>query len=702
MLISSRLARRAFAAVALATLASAAPCAAQPVTLEALLGSPFPSALVAAPAGGHVAWVQNAAGARSIWVASPPDFRARQLTAFSGDDGQELGSLTWTPDGATLFFVRGGGPNRQGEYPNPTSDPAGVEQTIWRVPLAGGEPVRVAAGAAPAVSPRGDGIAFLRRGQVFWAPLAGGGEPRQLIRARGTAGSLRWSPDGARLAFVSSRGLHSFIGVYDVGARSIRWLAPSVDRDGHPAWSPDGRRIAFIRIPASTETMIFRARRSAQPWSIHVADVATGRATSIWRAEEGRGSLFWPVVAANQLLWGAGDRLVFPWERSGWLNLYSLPAGGGTPTPLTPGAFEVEFVTLSADGRYAIYNSNQGDIDRRDLWQVAVTGGRPLQLTSGSSIEWEPAPTSDGRAIAFLRSDARTPAHPAILPAGGQPRDLAPGSLPAGFPLRSLVEPRAVTYSAADGMQIPAQLFLPPDLRAGERRPAVIYIHGGSRRQMLLGWHYTSYYHHAYAMNQYLASRGYVVLSINFRSGTGYGMEFREALYYGAGGASEFNDVVGAGLYLRSRPDVDPSRIGLWGGSYGGYLTALGLARASDLFAAGVDIHGVHDWNVGIRTFIPAYNPLERPDEARIAFQASPMAHLDTWRSPVLVIHGDDDRNVAFAETVALVEGLRERNVHVEQLVFPDEVHNFLVHQRWLETFRATADFLDRHLGARR
>ena len=110
-------------------------------------------------------------------------------------------------------------------------------------------------------------------------------------------------------------------------------------------------------------------------------------------------------------------------------------------------------------------------------------------------------------------------------------------------------------------------------------------------------------------MNQYLASRGYVVLSVNYRSGIGYGLDFREAPTQGAGGASEFNDVLGAGLYLRGRPDVDPARIGLWGGSYGGYLTALGLARASDLFAAGVDFHGVHDWNEGIRNFIPDYEP---------------------------------------------------------------------------------------------
>ena len=201
--------------------------------------------------------------------------------------------------------------------------------------------------------------------------------------------------------------------------------------------------------------------------------------------------------------------------------------------------------------------------------------------------------------------------------------------------------------------------------------------------------------------NQYLASQGYVVLSVNFRSGTGYGLEFREALNYGATGASEYNDVVGAALYLRGRADVDPARIGLWGGSYGGYLTAMGLARASDLFAAGVDVHGAHDWNLVIRNFQPGYDPVARPEIARRAFESSPMAFLDGWRSPVLLIHGDDDRNVPFAESVTLIEELRARDVTVEQLVFPDEVHGFLLHERWVRAFRAASDFFERRLRGR-
>ncbi|MFL6291529.1 MAG: S9 family peptidase [Thermoanaerobaculia bacterium] len=690
---------------AVVALLCALPAAAQPAgfTLEAVLGAPFPSEILASPAGGRLAWVQNDRGVRNVWVAEPPDYRGRQVTRYDKDDGQAVDSLEWTPDGKTLFYVRGGGANRAGEAPNPTSDAAGAEQAVWRVALEGGEPVRVGPGSNPAPSPRGDGVAFTRKGQVFWAPLDGK-EPVALIQTRGASGQLRWSPDGSRLAFVSNRGNHGFVGVYDMAAKTVRWLAPGVDDDGQPAWSPDGSRVAFLRTPARKVFPIFRPNRETQPWSILVADPATGRATTVWRAREGRGSAFQEIEAPNALFWGiggGGDRIAFPWEGDGWLHLYSVPAlrgeKTGEATLLTPGEFEVETVILSPDRRELIFSSNQGDVDRRHLWRVPMTGGSaPVAITHGEGLEWMPALTHDGKALAYIQAGARSPARP-VVQVGSQPaRDLAPGTIPADFPEDRLVVPEPVIYSASDGMRIHAQLFRPPGLKPGERRPALIFLHGGSHRQMLLGWHHSPYYNKAYGMNQYLASRGYVVLAINYRAGIGYGLDFREAQSIGAAGASEFNDVLGAGLYLRGRPDVDPDRIGLWGGSYGGYLTALGLAKASHLFAAGVDLHGVHDWNVGIRNFIPDYDPT--PDEKRLAFESSPMAWLDGWRSPVLLIHGDDDRNVNFAETVDLAEELRKRKVDVEVLVFPDEVHTFLLHSSWVEAYRAAADFFDRKL----
>jgi dipeptidyl aminopeptidase/acylaminoacyl peptidase len=683
-----------FFAISAALLVSLAAPEPASFTIEQVLSAPFPADLIASPAGAKLAWAFNAAGVRNIWVAEPPDYKARRITNYSADDGQEILQLDWTPDARAIIYVRGENANTQGEYPNPLNDPKGVEQAVWLVSLDGGPPRHLGEGHSPAASPDGQRVAFIRKDQIWTAPLDGKEKATQLVHARGRSRGLRWSPDGAALAFVSDRGDHGFIGIYDVKGQSLRYLDASVDRDDGPVWSPDGKRVAFIRMPVGRRLAFGPRRAAPRPWSIRIADATTGAGRQLWKAELGPGSAFRGVDTRQQVLWAADDLLVFPWERDGWTHLYSVPAAGGRATLLTPGDFEVEQVSLAPGGREIVLSSNQNDIDRRHIWRVLLKDPRPTPVTSGNEIEWSPVVTSDSKAVAFLHSDARHPARPAIRLNSDTVRDLAPDTIPASFPGNGLVEPQQVIFSAADGMMIHGQLFLPPQ---GERHPAVVFFHGGSRRQMLLGWHYMYYYHNAYAFNQYLASRGYVVLSVNYRSGIGYGLNFREALNYGSTGASEFQDVLGAGLYLRGRSDVDPHRIGLWGGSYGGYLTAMGLARASDLFAAGVDLHGVHDWS-RLRT---SFTEPQAQDAARAAFQSSPMAYVKDWRSPVLLIHGDDDRNVNFSQTVELVEALRRQGVELEQLIFPDEVHDFLTHAHWLQAYHRAADFFDSHLSPR-
>ena len=669
--------------------------AAKGLTTDAVLGAPFPSEISAAPRGGAIAWVVNERGARNVWVAEPPAYQGRRLTDYTADDGQELGQLAWSSDGRTIVYVRGGSPNRAGENPNPTSDLGGADQALWRVPVAGGEPARIASGTSPAASPTGGVVAFVQRGQIALAPLSGG-EAKPIGHVRGGASSLRWSPDGDRLAFSSGRGDHALIGVYDVARKAVSWLAPSTDQDVSPTWSPDGKRIAFIRVPSSAEGAFFGPNRDDPPWSIVVADVATGEGRTIWRATPGAGSVFYPLQVEEQLFWGAGDRIVFPWEKDGWQHIYSVPAEGGDAKLLTPGEFEVQQATLTSDRGAIIYASNQGDIDRRHLWRVGVSGGAAAAVTSGRGIEWSPVVTSAGE-IALLHSGALRPATAALLD-GGKFRELAPAML-AGYPAESeFVEPEQVIYRSADGMPVHAQLFRPRNARAGEKHPALVFVHGGPSRQMMLGFHPMDFYHYSYALNQYFASKGYVVLAINFRSGIGYGMKFREAEHYGATGASEVKDVLGAGLYLQGRADVDPDRVGIFGGSYGGYLTAQALARASDMFKAGVDYAGVHDWNAIHEFYVPSYNPRDNPEEAAVAREASPIAWVDRWRSPVLLIHADDDRNVPFSETVTMVSRLRERGVEVEEIVFPDEVHDMVMYRNLLAYANATDEFLGRHL----
>ena len=693
--------RSFFLAFALVSAAARVVPAQQHFTLEQVMSAPFASDLVAARRGNSVAWVVDQRGVRNVWVATGPGWEARQLTSYRTDDGQEIESLTFTPDGRSIVYVRGGSANRAGERPNPALIAGGVDQAIWTVPLVGGATRKIADGTAPQLSPSGDSLAFVRGGQVWVVRVSADSvTPAQLTKLRGGSSNLRWSPDGKRLAFVSDRERHSFVGVWDFTASTLRYLDPSTDQDGSAVWSPDGKSIAFIRTPSQVSDLLFvPERESPIPWSIRVADAGTGASREVWRAKPGKGSVYREIVANDQLFWTPdANRIAFAWEVDGWTHLYSVSTSGGVATLLTPGAFEVEHVSVTPDGKAIVYSSNEGDPDRRHTWKVAVDGSsKPTALTTGKGLEWGPVVASDGQATLVLRSDARLPARVGLVE-GGSLRDLASAGLLGEFPSAALVEPTPVILRAADGTAVHAQLFRPSNAKPGEKHPAAIFFHGGSRRQMLLGWHYMYYYSNAYAMNQYLANQGYVVLAVNYRSGIGYGLDFREALDYGAAGASEYQDVVAAGKYMRARTDVDPSRVALWGGSYGGYLTALGLSRNSDMFAAGVDVHGVHDWNSEIPNFVPAYDSLHYATESAVAYRSSPMAAIARWRSPVLLIHGDDDRNVPFTESVTLAYELRKRGVPVEELIFPDEVHDFLLWRNWVSAYRAAGEFLGRRL----
>src|SRR5581483_1207803 len=192
-------------------------------------------------------------------------------------------------------------------------------------------------------------------------------------------------------------------------------------------------------------------------------------------------------------------------------------------------------------------------------------------------------------------------------------------------------------------------------------------------------------YHIAYAVNQWLASQGYIVMSVNYRSGIGYGKSFRTAPNTGGRGNAEYQDVLAGGQYLQSRPDVDANRVGIWGLSYGGVLTSQALARNSDVFKVGVDMAGVHLWG----------NSLD-PDN--VSYQSSTISAIDTWKSPVLLVHGDDDRNVQFSQTTGLVQLLRAHNVPYELIVYTDDTHEPLLHKRYLYEFNRMSDFIAKYL----
>ena len=762
-------------------------------TIDQFLSPSSPLEVSAAKKAEKVAWVSYERGMRNVYVASAPDFKAVRITKFMDDDGVDVGSVRLSDDGTIATFIRGSGQNRVGWVANPSHDPDGGERAVWAAKTDGTGAWRLAVisntevaagggrgGGAPELSPDGRYIVFARDGQLYRARTARGAPAAMdtagvpFIKEWGRQSNPQWSPDGSKLAFVSTRENHAFIGLYDMKTRKVDFVAPSTDMDGSPVWSPDGKRIAFIRRPGTpfgqqvaantpfgqtappapggataapggrggrggrgnagggggtvaqagapsgcpanaggggrggfgggrgaapdtTPVHIDGLCRAAFPGGytleLMVADIATGKAQQFWHNQP-NDRVF---NAINSFAW-AGDRVVFTATvpNDEWDRYYSVSINTPQtePTLLTTtdglindGVADRTFTTtaVSRDGKTLFYATNATDIEKRHIWAVPVTGGTPVRISTDDGVEVSPTPLASGKSLAVLYFGPRTPASIGIVPvAGGDTKVVFPtAAMLKEFPAAAHVVPEIVVTHAADGLEVHNQLFLPKDLKPGEKRPAIVFVHGGPARQMLPAYHYMQFYHWAYAYNQWLQSQGYIVMSINYRSGIGYGNSFRRAPNTEGRGNSEYQDVVAGAKYLQSRADVDPTRVGIWGLSYGGLLTAEALARNSDIFVAGVDLAGVHIYG-------------NAQDTTSLAFRSSAVGAIDGWKSPVFLEQGDDDRNVDFAQMVGLVDLLRAKGVYYELTVIPDDVHESLIHSRWIDIFSRSSDFLHR------
>ena len=654
--------------------------------LDDILGAPYVSDLIRSYDGQRISWVQNERGIRSVFTASAPDYDPVERFRSPGDDGQILGNFSFDPSGQNLFFVRGSAPNRQGRIANPSSFAAYPTTQLLKIHLSDGSLDTLGSYRSYVVSPDGSFL-LIPMGAKLYRLEVESLKKSLLVEMRGNFSDIIFSPDGSCICFVSNRGDHSFIGRYTFGDEAIKWVSPSVFRDGHPVWSSDGSQIAFIRTPGQRKGEK-RNLTGGHPFSLVVHNLRSNSSKVIWSSPNDAGG-FAQYYHRAPLRWARSGDLIFYSEHEGWMKIYCLEPHSKRLTNILPGECEIEHSDLAPDGLSLVFSSNCGDIDRRHLHLFDLTTKEHTDLTFGDGIETNPLALGD-RQYVYRASTFNKPTGLILRSEYDSHHSITSGAKQQGF-----VIPKQVAFTATDGTRIHGQLFTTSESGS---KPGLLFMHGGPIRQMLLGYHYSSYYAFAYALNQYLAQQGYVVMSVNYRAGIGYGKNFRRADNQGPRGASEYQDILAAGQYLQSLDYVDAEKIGLWGGSYGGLLTAQGLARNSDVFKAGVDFHGVHDWSWRATDFSDGGGWGLTSELLPQAFESSPVAELDTWESPVLLIHGDDDRNVMFGQTVDLVERLKALAVHHEILVFPDEVHGFYRYDSWLRSYAATVDFFNRFL----
>lgn len=679
-------------------------------TVKDLLSYPETDNLVTAPEKGATAWVFNEAGKRNIFYSEDAGKSVRQLTRYTADNGQVISALSFSPDGAYLIYLYGGEPggNWSTSTPvNPSSDPEGTKFELLSLEIASGKIVQLAENpdnAHPSFAPGSHTVTFIKKGKVFVVPADGSEQPRQLFEARGNMHSPVWSPNGEKLAFVSSRGSHSFVGVFFKNEQQIKWIDPSFTSDLSPKWSPSSNdSLVFVRRVMFYDEEHTVLKRKPNPWEIRIADIRKEGSKSLWKSPHTLNGSAPTTHGGFNLHWAASGHIVFLATLDNWPHLYSVPVTGGEPLLLTSGNFMVEHAQLSPDGQHLIFSANTGpdsqDIDRRHIGWVPVDKPDMKILTPGDGLEVTPAFVDTDNRIAFLSATPFRPTLPAFssIATPDDSKLVGEDKLSELFSSRHLVQPQQVIFKSTDGQEIHGILFEGKGNVA--KKPAILSIHGGPMRQMTLGWNYSSYYAAQYAVNQWLADRGFTVLWINYRMGIGYGNEFHHPPMAGGKGAAEYKDILASGQWLAARPDIDTRRIGVYGGSYGGYLTALALGKNSDIFAAGVDIHGVHS-RLPRQPFSSRIDKADDAAEAdSLAWESSPVAHTKNWTSPVLLIHGDDDRNVNFDESIDLLKKLDQQKVEVETLVIPDDTHHFLKHANLIKVYENTTEFLNRKLG---
>jgi dipeptidyl aminopeptidase/acylaminoacyl peptidase len=465
--------------------------------------------------------------------------------------------------------------------------------------------------------------------------------------------------------------------------RTVRWSMPSFSRDGKYA-------VASAR-----------ATDNKYRWLVAI-DPASGRPRVLetthdeaWVREGGGFGSGTPTV---QFL-DDGKRVYFLSERDGWMHLYTLDVSAENPRPrqVTEGKFEIDEVRVSADGGTFYITSTEHHPGERHLYSVPADGGPRTRITSMTgSNEAEVSP--DGSTLGVVYSYATKPPEVLVMPnrPGAEARQVttSPTAEWRGF---KWIDPQLITFKARDGAQVYARLYRPEAIgaRPDPARPGVVFVHGAGYLQN--AHKYWSSYYREYMFHNLLASRGYVVLDVDYRASAAYGRDWRTAIYRHMGG-KDLEDIVDGAKYLVSAQGVHPKRVGVYGGSYGGFITLMAMFTTPDVFAAGAALRPVTDWAHYSHGYTS--NILNIPHEDAEAYKrSSPIYFAEGLKGALLIAHGMVDTNVFFQDSVRLAQRLIElRKENWELAPYPVENHAFTEATSWADEYRRILKLFETNL----
>ena len=596
---------------------------------------------------------------------------------------ESIGETSLSPDGKTFALLRSGQialMPAEGGWPVPlTSSTGGKSGLAW--------------------SPDGKLIAYASQGSI-WVVAASGGTPRRLTDAppgggdprQATDRGPRWSPDGHWILFQSGRrGINSLLVVSADGATTSFLTGPHVEAD-NGRWSPDGSSIVYV----TREKEYFSGRLNVLKVDAHSGQ-PIGEPAVLYTAPVDRGG-GWSIRGAE---WSPdGKTLATVLQNSGWNHIYLIPSAGGEPKQITDGKFEDEDPTYSPDGKTLAFVSNRGLLEATNLWIIPANGGDAQQLAKfdiagiSSQPQWSP----DSRSIFFNHQSPVESSELLVQQIGSQsPPKYLTHTTPKNFSVSAQV-PERVTWKSKDGKEIVGLLYAPRRAKPGTKLPAVLFIHGGPEGQDVFRFDEWA---------QYLAQAGYVVLEPNYRGSTGYGEVFRNLNVEDSNGG-EVDDVAAGVHYLIDRGLVDPARVAIAGGSHGGTMVAYAVTRYPELFAAAIEMFGVVDRELFVYRTNPSSSirwqmkmggsPTEKPDVYR---RANVLLSIDKIRTPLLILHGENDPQVPPAESAEFAKALAEHHKTYFYFTYPGELHGFSQPLHRLDAWQKELAFLEHYLSPR-